>query len=250
MTYSVCDATDIGLMQFLTIIRKQNPTELEITSTLQDCIVGVEDIHQHLDINTTILCTHRSDVQYYNILVLQRSFNSTEIQEVHVKTNAEEESALNSWINDSKFHELHAIAIGARCMITGNIDLSVGEANSAICTIIEMEKSTDENVTSIVVSIIATNKFVTLRRLKHKQTSINGTWYHKSTFPLSLAYAMTGHKSQGATIHNKLLLVFKDAFALGLAYVMLSRITDRKNLKILGMPTPDIFSPMPSTIVH
>ncbi|MCO5560304.1 hypothetical protein L7F22_049756 [Adiantum nelumboides] len=173
-----------------------------------------------------------------------------EIQEVHVQTNVEEESALNNWINDSKFHELHAIAIGARCMITSNIDLSVGAANGAVCMITKIEKSTEKNVTSIVVLIIATNKFVILRRSKHKQTSINGTWYHKSTFPLSLAYAMTNHKSQGATIHNKLLLVFKDAFAPGLAYLMLSRITDRKNLKILGMPTPDIFSPMPSTIVH
>ncbi len=49
-----------------------------------------------------------------------------------------------------------------------------------------------------------------------------------------LAYASTGHKSQGATLRGKTILHMQSAFSPGLAYVMLSRVTTRDNLKIVG----------------
>jgi hypothetical protein len=53
---------------------------------------------------------------------------------------------------------------------------------------------------------------------------------------------MIGHKSQGTTIITKVFIDIKDAFALDLTYVMLSRITNRANLKIVDTFTPNDFA--------
>jgi len=49
-----------------------------------------------------------------------------------------------------------------------------------------------------------------------------------------LGYAITGHKSQGATISSKVMIHICESFAQGLVYVMLSRVTSRNFLKIVN----------------
>ncbi len=97
-----------------------------------------------------------------------------------------------------------------------------------------------------------------------------GHAFIKSTFPLQLAYAMTGHKSQGATLTGSpatgsthtfichsppssprslprtgtTIINVDSAFCPGLLYVMLSRVTHRSQLRLLQPLTPDMFTPM------
>jgi ATP-dependent exoDNAse (exonuclease V) alpha subunit len=47
-------------------------------------------------------------------------------------------------------------------------------------------------------------------------------YYYKASFPIVLAYAITGHKSQGATIATNVLIDIRNAFSPGLTYVMSS----------------------------
>jgi ATP-dependent DNA helicase PIF1 len=68
-------------------------------------------------------------------------------------------------------------------------------------------------------------------------------YYYKASFPIMLAYAITGHKSQGATISSNVLIDIKEAFAPSLTYVMLLRVTNRKNLKIIENLIPNDFIP-------
>jgi ATP-dependent DNA helicase PIF1 len=49
-----------------------------------------------------------------------------------------------------------------------------------------------------------------------------------------LAYAITGHKSQGAMISSKVIIHIHQSFARGLVYVMLFGVASRKNLKIVN----------------
>jgi ATP-dependent exoDNAse (exonuclease V) alpha subunit len=51
-------------------------------------------------------------------------------------------------------------------------------------------------------------------------------YHYKTSFPIVLAYAMTSHKSHGATIARKVISDIKEAFALDVTYVMLSRVTN------------------------
>ncbi len=74
---------------------------------------------------------------------------------------------------------------------------------------------------------------------QHKYTY--NRYYCKTSFPITSTYTMIRHNSQGATITIKVLIYIKDAFALDLAYVMLSRVTNQTNLKIVGILTPNDF---------
>ena len=68
--------------------------------------------------------------------------------------------------------------------------------------------------------------------------------FFKSTFPLTLAYAMTGHKCQGATFKTRTIVHMLSAFTPGLLYVMLSRVSKRTLLSVVGELTPDLFVPV------
>jgi len=59
---------------FLNIIRCQAPTKEEISSILNNCYIDEDLIEQYIDDKTTILCTHRKDVDYYNNLILHKKF--------------------------------------------------------------------------------------------------------------------------------------------------------------------------------
>jgi hypothetical protein len=59
-----------------------------------------------------------------------------------------------------------------------------------------------------------------------------------------LGYAITGNKSQGATISSKAMIHIHESFAQGLVYGMLSRVTSRKNLKIVNNLQPLDIQPM------
>ena len=62
--------------------------------------------------------------------------------------------------------------------------------------------------------------------------------------PHPQAYAMTGHGSQGATLHGVIIINVRPAFAPGLLYVMLGRVCSRKQLIIVGDLEPSMFKPI------
>jgi ATP-dependent DNA helicase PIF1 len=69
-----------------------------------------------------------------------------------------------------------------------------------------------------------------LLKLKWRTTKFNYTYkgkFFKSTFPLALAYAITGHKAQGATVASKVVIDICDAFTPELTYVLLSRVIEK-----------------------
>ena len=62
--------------------------------------------------------------------------------------------------------------------------------------------------------------------------------FRVSQIPLTLAWALTIHKSQGLTITGDVVVQLRDIFERGQAYVALSRLVSLKNLHILGgIPT-------------
>lgn len=72
----------------------------------------------------------------------------------------------------------------------------------------------------------------------------NDVEYTRKTFPLALAYVMTAHRAQGATLAGRVILSVRKAFAPAITYVMLSRATHRDSVFILGSLTPQDFTPV------
>ncbi len=68
--------------------------------------------------------------------------------------------------------------------------------------------------------------------LQHKYTYTYKIDYYKTSFPIVLAYAIIGHKAQGATIESKVFIHIKKFFAQSLTYVMLSRIINCSHLLV------------------
>lgn len=114
--------------------------------------------------------------------------------------------------------------------------------NSARGTV--MEVHTDgggQHVVALTVRLDLTGALVPVTRTVTHRRYHDGHQYYLKTFPLQLAYAMTAHKCQGMTLPGRVVLRIKECFAAGMLYVMLSRVTERRNLFILGDLTPDMF---------
>eukprot|EP00973_Karenia_brevis_P078811 10937961-Karenia_brevis.AAC.1 len=54
------------------------------------------------------------------------------------------------------------------------------------------------------------------------------------------SYALTGHKVQALTIKHTVRACLEGIFAWGSMYVMFSRVTDPRDLRLIGLPPLDI----------
>jgi ATP-dependent exoDNAse (exonuclease V) alpha subunit len=182
---------------------------------------------------TTILCTHNKDVDRLNKAILHHLFLETEIVNIPLCTTAPFESFSKKWILDEKFYTLSEVAVGAAVIVTGNINLKASASNGAR-GIVEEIVQMNGKVEKIVVRLCSTNKLVYVRsRSKAGNLYHDAKQFMKHAFALRLAYALSGHKSQGATIANDAIIHVRDGFCPGLLYVMLSRVTERKLIKLV-----------------
>ena len=147
-------------------------------------------------------------------------------------TNVLVDDNMQYWLDDAYFIQLRIVAIDALVMFTENVSMSKGAVNGGTAIVTSMNLDINQNVTSIFGQITNTRKQMILKRSTFEHVYTFGNFFYKSGFFIVLAYAMTGHKSQGATISTNVVVDIHNAFAPGLTYVMLSRITYRTNLKI------------------
>jgi hypothetical protein len=143
------------------------------------------------------------------------------------------------------------IAVGARVMLTANIDVSDGLVNGATGEVVHIIATADKNVSHILVKF--DNPNVGLQKIlsspyrslcnnavpitKHETTFLaqgkKGSEITRLQFPLTLAWATTIHKVQGLTL-PKIVVNFKGRFNPGQAYVALSRVKSIHDLYIVN----------------
>ncbi len=183
----------------------------------------------HIDSDTTTLCSHQKYVNKYNDLIIHKIFHANESFDVMMETNVMGVEHVENWLHDSKFDHIRYVAIGARVMITKNINISKGVVNGTFTIVTSITFNNDKIITIIFIKIISTNRKIMLKRqtLQHKYTS--KTYNYKKSFSIVLTYAITSHKAQGATIKSKVIIDIKNSFALGFTYVMLSKVTKNSN---------------------
>ena len=136
------------------------------------------------------------------------------------------------WLDDTYFHQPHIVVVGSLVMFTENVSLPKGAVNGVTAIVTSTNLAMNQNVTSITVQITNIGKQMILKQSTFEHVYTFGKKFYKSGFPLVLAYAMTVNKSLGATISTNVVVDIRNAYAPGLTYVMLSRATNRSNLKI------------------
>ena len=145
------------------------------------------------------------------------------------------------------------LAVGARIMITKNIDVKDGLTNGTQGTVIQFYPETFENnnqIIAILVQCDSTSSGAQTRQ-KYRQlarkypnavpifrdevrisiSSRGGNYVSRLQFPLRLAWACTIHKTQGMTL-EKAVVSLKGRFFQGQCYVALSRVSSLAGLFI------------------
>jgi ATP-dependent exoDNAse (exonuclease V) alpha subunit len=219
-----------------------------INDVLGACFISQADAELLVDDDTTVLCTHRDVVRHYNNLMAHCLFaDPGQLQNVPLHTNAGNVQELKEWTQGTNFHQLPFVAVNAKVILTNNLETSLfrkGAANGTIGTVIDVSTKQDGSISSVSFQLQDTGNEVKVVRSLIKIKYHEGKAFTKSTFPIALAYAITGHKSQGATIINKTIIHVTEAFCPGLLYVMLSRVPSRDCLKIVAPLAPGMFKPM------
>jgi hypothetical protein len=252
---------DQKLLHFLNLIRRKKPTLAQIDAALGECYWPKDDVMGLLDKqndpNATFLCTHNRHVQEHNNTCLQWHANhgllQGPIQAVHVDSNTASNPDMIAWEERcmKRNPTLQNVAVGARVILTDTLSDNFSANAVGIVTDVEFgpPKWADSNIIAPMVMRIRVKldsgyeRWVT-RTIVHT-TYHGGRKYRIGCFPLLLAYAITGHRAQGATLTHTTILHVHDAFAAGLVYVLLSRVPSREKLFILGSLSVDDFKPVP-----
>lgn len=258
-------AEDVQFAEFLNEVRDAAPTAHRLHQILGACFVPASSLWQEMDTTATILCTHNRDVKKHNRTALRWHQKHGDIQGQQVYSVAMQHDALSggpegakkakAWLNAPHFHQLTHVAVGARVIFNTTVNKAAGSTNSALGTVEKVITADawpegmpgDRNqprVQKLKVRLDTTGKTVTVSRTKVATTHRHGRAYSKRTFPLLLAYAMTAHRCQGATLTGKVILDVRSAFSPAIVYVMLSRATTRANVRVLGELLPQHFVPV------
>jgi len=124
---------------------------------------------------------------------------------------------------DANYAEKLVICVGAQVMLLVNKDVERGLVNGSRGVVMDFVGGEP------VVQFLNGEQ---VRIGKERWTSAQNSTVHRSQIPLRVAYAITIHKSQGATLDCALIDIGTSTFEFGQAYVALSRVRDLESLYI------------------
>ena len=127
------------------------------------------------------------------------------------------------------------IKIGCKIMLRRNIDVTLGLVNGSIGTVSSVKYSIDQcNVVDAITIKFDDGTEHVLEKVSSKFQVLDKAFVIRRQFPISSAYAITVHKSQGLTLKNVLADIGNNIFACGQAYVAMSRVTSLSGLHLIN----------------
>lgn len=118
------------------------------------------------------------------------------------------------------------LKIGALVMCTANIDIERGICNGSQGIVVDFAEdiSSVNDRASAIVPVVQFSNGITMRVGVHQRQCEEYPCIVVSQIPLCLAWALTIHKIQGATLDSAEIDIGKSVFAAGQTYVGLSRV--------------------------
>ena len=135
--------------------------------------------------------------------------------------------ALNRLDNDAAYVPVLSMKAGAQVMLITNLDIDSGLVNGSRGVITGFT-GTQFPIVKFINGVIRTIDLATWMTEDFPQVG-------RTQIPLRIAYAITIHKSQGATLDCALIDIGKDTFEFGQAYVALSRVRSLEGLYIWSL---------------
>ncbi|XP_073724526.1 uncharacterized protein [Misgurnus anguillicaudatus] len=146
------------------------------------------------------------------------------------------------------------VAVGARIMVTRNLDVEDGIVNGCFGQIVNIVTKTRDGMPTVhMLGLQLDNPNAGLKHRRRVQGEDDNAVYierseeslRKGTvrrqFPIKLAYACTAHKVQGMTMQSAVVSL-KKIFEPGMAYVALSRTTSLSGLHITDFIEKKIYA--------
>lgn len=139
----------------------------------------------------------------------------------------EVETLIEMYDKNAPYQKELVLSIGAQVMLVHNLDIELGLVNGSRGVVVSFTK---EDAALPVVEFINGNRVVIEPHtwLIDSLDCLAG----RQQIPLRLAYALSIHKSQGATLDCALIDIGESTFEYGQAYVALSRVRDFNSLYI------------------
>ena len=127
------------------------------------------------------------------------------------------------------------LKIGCKVMLRRNIDVTLGLVNGAIGTVKSVKFSIDQpNVVESIIIHFNDDKVHQLMRVRSKFQILDKAYVIRQQFPITIAYSITIHKSQGLTLRDVVVDIGNSVFTCGQAYVALSRVTSLSGLHLIN----------------
>ena len=222
--YSQFRCCDPELLRFQVTVRHDFPTDADVATFFAETNVGdqvseavMTKLWDELP-NCFVLCATRAAVDSVNSIGLQY-FGAEWLGEVPVWTSCLESPTVTT----------QHLRLGSKIMITRNSNLQLGLANGAYGTVLRLTAA------GVVVQLGERIECL------HCRSAWIGNRLHVA-FDLSLGYACTVHKAEGATL-DTCAIVFERFSPPGWGYTAVTRVRAKAHLRTIGFPSSWHFTP-------
>ena len=224
---------------------------LDYSDTKRDKLLGnaVEYFLDLVDKESSSVCLlpTRNMVHEFNRAVMKRldrktiEINALDEIDCKIKSiskNAEEAVKQLDRLDDARhtggLEKVLVLAIGARVMLRKNLDVTNKLVNGSMGTLVEVVYDKYEVIRLLKVKFDNHDNVINFERDLRKIQIYSNAFLYRKQFPLTIAYAMTIHKSQGLSLKCVLADLGKSVFSPGMSYVCLSRVTSLDGLHLLN----------------
>lgn len=224
--------------------------------------------YKSLEIQPSMLFTRRAEVDSINATHLKKItsdkktykattiFNPITQTNGMIKTSPEVEQAVQSLDKVAAYSVELVLAIGAQVMLITN--MTTGLVNGSRGVVIGFERPSAKDEGDLSGAVISKGVDTLFPLVKFKCGECRLIQFHdwelqefpgvkRQQIPLKLAYAITIHKAQGATLDCALIDVGGRTFEYGQAYTALSRVKDMDSLYIHDI-VPEAFKAHPKVV--
>ena len=187
------------------------------------------------DISILKECKKQDDIEYTCLCATNKEADKINNEELNKLK--EQKHSIFKYVNSMKKTDKLELCQGCKVMVNWNVDIGAHIINGTTGIVVSLDKE------CVTIKITNTNRFYKIKHMTIKDE--NTGLVLAIIMPLQLAWAITIHKSQGATLDYLLTDLGLSIFAFGQAYVALSRVKTLKNLALIDI-RKDSFKTNPS----
>lgn len=215
--------SDLYFVEVLGEVRNGSLSHVDLAEKLSTCF---RPLHVDDGILPTKIYTHRVDVESINKKELEELPGSPTVY--HARDSGDMNILESSCPAPKTMH----LKVGAQVMLSRNISSRKGLVNGSR-GVVEKISSTGLPYVRFVTHSGTRGEPILIEREKWNISVGGRVVASRAQIPLSLAYAITVHKSQGMSL-DKVEISLERAFEAGMAYVALSRAKTLEGLRICG----------------